>query len=69
MGALEVELVDTSASVRTVPLRVTAKIATQPAPAHLEHAALLGMNFLTDNRLRQELDATGLGMVGCVWVP
>jgi hypothetical protein len=68
LGEVEVELVDTSAFVRTRALRVLAKIARQQAPSHLEQAVLLGMSFLADNRARQELDATGAGLSGHVWV-
>lgn len=68
MAELSVELVDTQARIRTRTLRVVAKLLTQPAPAPLEQAVLLGMNFLTDNRLRQELDATVPALSGALWV-
>jgi hypothetical protein len=67
MGELEVELVETQSLIRTRVLRVVAKVASQPAAPHLEQAALLGMNFIFDNRLRQELDATGPNASGYVW--
>ena len=69
LGELSVELIDPRTQVRTRSLRVVAKIASQPAAPHLEQAALLGMSFLTDNQLREELDATGKAACGFVWVP
>jgi hypothetical protein len=69
MGALEVELIDTHARVRTNPLRVLAKVASQPAPPHLEQAVLLGVSFLTDNRIQQDLDGSGAALSGSLWVP
>jgi hypothetical protein len=69
MGVLEVELIDTHAMVRTGPLRVLAKVASQPAPSHLDQAVLLGVSFLTDNRIQQDLDGSGTALTGSLWVP
>lgn len=69
MGALEVELIDTRAMVRTGPLRLLAKVASQPAPPHLDQAILLGVSFLTDNRIQQDLDGSGAALAGSLWVP
>jgi hypothetical protein len=68
LAELEVELLDTHARIRTRSLRVVAKLLTQPAPPHLEQSVLLGINFLTDNQLRQELDAITLYLSGSLWV-
>lgn len=69
LGELSMELVDPQAQVRTRGLQVIAKVASQPAAPHLEQAALLGMSFLIDNQLREELDATGMSASGFAWVP
>ena len=47
---------------------VLAKVAVPPASSQLEQAAIFGMSFLTDNSLREELDAAGIPLSGCVWV-
>jgi hypothetical protein len=36
---------------------------------HLEMNAVLGMNFLTDNGLRLQLDGTGVDLVGYFAIP
>jgi len=69
MGELEVELIDIRARVRTGPLRVLAKVASQPAPPHLDQAVLLGVSFLTDNRIQQDLDGSGIALSGSLWIP
>jgi hypothetical protein len=69
MGELEVVLIDTHAMVRTGPLRVLAKVASQPAPPHLEQAVLLGVSFLTDNRIQQGLDGSGATLSGSLAIP
>lgn len=69
MGALEVELIDTHAMVRTGPLRLLAKVASQPAPPHLDQAVLLGMSFLIDNRIQQDLDGSGAALSGSLYIP
>ena len=52
------------------PFLVVAKFASQRSRhAHLELAAVLGMNFLTDNNLRLELDGTGADLVGYFSIP
>lgn len=68
MAELALELLDTHAGIRTRILRVVAKLLTRPAPLVLERAVLLGLNFLTDNQLRLELDATTPSPSGWVWV-
>jgi hypothetical protein len=69
MGELEVELVDTHAMLRTGHLRVLAKVARQPAPPHLDQAVLLGVSFLTDNRIQQALDGSGAALSGSLLLP
>jgi hypothetical protein len=69
LGELELELVDIPAMIRTRPLRVLAKIASRAAMPHLEQAALLGLNFLSDNKIQQELDGSGTALSGALWVP
>jgi hypothetical protein len=64
MGALEVELVNPSSLIRTRPLRVVAKVAIKPALGFLEDSAVLGLNFVLDNHVWQELDATGPSFAG-----
>lgn len=59
MGELDVELEDPQTLIRTNPLRVVAKVATQPAPGFLEDCAVLGINFVFDNHGLLELDGTG----------
>jgi hypothetical protein len=68
MAELEVELLDTQARIRTKGLRVVAKLLTQPAPVPMERAVLFGMNFLTDNQLREELAGGGPNIAGALWV-
>jgi hypothetical protein len=49
---------------------VVAKFASQRSQhSHLELTAVLGMNFLTDNGLRLELDGTGADLTGYLSVP
>ena len=69
MGELEVELADPRSLVRTNPLRVVAKVASQPAQGFLEEFAVLGLNFVLDNHAWQELDATGPTFTGSLLVP
>lgn len=68
MGELEVELGDSALQVWTPPLRVLAKVATQRAAPALVRSAILGMNFVVDNRALFELDATGPTFSGQVLV-
>ncbi len=52
------------------PFLVVAKFASQRSQhPHLELAAVLGLNFLTDNKLRFEMDGTGADLVGYFTIP
>jgi hypothetical protein len=71
LGATYLHLVDlkTGMKVRR-PFLVVAKFASQRSQhPHLELAAVLGMNFLTDNSLRLELDGTGVDLAGYFSIP
>jgi hypothetical protein len=66
LGATYVELIDLRTGMKVSrPFLVVAKFASQRSQhPRLELAAVLGMNFLTDNNLRLELEGTGVGLVG-----
>jgi hypothetical protein len=70
LGDTPVHLIDMQSRVQAGPLLVIAKFVRQRLPdLRLEGIALLGMNFLTDNRLRLVLDGTGGTLVGSLSVP
>src|SRR5262245_5288113 len=69
MGELQVVLEDPQTRVLTGSPRILAKIATLLAPPHLEKAAILGLNFLSDNSLRMELEGTPAAVTGRLWFP
>jgi hypothetical protein len=71
LGVAQVYLSDPKAGTRTShPFLVVAKFASQRSQhAHLEQFAVLGMNFLTDDGLRLQLDGTGGDLTGYLSVP
>jgi len=70
LGETPVHLVDLQMRVQAGPFLVVAKFVRQRLPVpNLESIALLGMNFLTDNRLSLVLDGTGGALVGYLSVP
>jgi hypothetical protein len=69
MREARLELVDLQQQIRTRALRLLAKVPLTAAPAALEKSAILGMNFLTDNGLRLEVDAAGSQIAALIAVP
>jgi hypothetical protein len=71
LGATYVQLIDQQTGMKASrPFLVVAKFASQRSQhPHLELAAVLGMNFLTDNKLRLELEGTGVDLVGYFSIP
>jgi hypothetical protein len=71
LGATYLQLVDPRTGLKASrPFLVVAKFASQRSQhSHLEQTAVLGMNFLTDNNLRLELDGTGADLVGYLSIP
>lgn len=70
LGETSVHLIDLQSGVQAGPFLVVAKLPHQRLPrTNLETVALLGMNFLTDNRLRLVLDGTAGNLVGYLSVP
>ena len=71
LGATYVQLIDLQTGMKVSrPFLVVAKFASQRSQhPHLELTAVLGMNFLTDNNLRLELDGTGVDLVGYFSIP
>jgi hypothetical protein len=63
-------IVDHMSSLQAGPFLVVAKFPRQPTPRPTwEAAALLGLNFLGDNRLRLVLDGTTSSLSGYLAVP
>jgi hypothetical protein len=70
-GATYAQLIDLQTGMKlSRQFLVVAKFAIQRSQhSHLELTAVLGMNFLTDNNLRLELDGTGADLVGYFSIP
>jgi hypothetical protein len=70
LGDTYVHLIDPQSLMKAGPFPVVAKFASQRSrQPHLELSAVLGMNFLTDDRLRLVLDGTGGSLAGRLSVP
>lgn len=69
LGETTVFLLDLSAGLQTGPHRVVGKFVEQPVAGEFETTAVLGLNFVRDNRIRLLLEGTGLSLTGHLVVP
>ena len=69
LGETSVFLMDLALGVQTGPHRVVGKFVEQPVAGEFEKTAVLGLNFLKDNRIRLVLEGTGLSLTGHLAVP
>jgi hypothetical protein len=69
LGETSVFLLDLAAGVQTGPHRVVGKFVEHSVAGEFETTAVLGLNFLRDNRIRLVLEGTGLSLTGHLAVP